>query len=108
MVERLTTDQETDTLMTTPIIVAYQKDVILGYSTNIRDLHATWGKAVTSYSLEVIEREVPDMGGTRINSIEGQSMNLAKMKLLRLEKVSVVIPKIDIKLIDGDDQDFSL
>ena len=35
-------------------------------------------------------------------------MNLAKMKLLRLEKVSVVIPKIDIKSIDGDDQDFSL
>lgn len=101
-------DQETDALMTTPIIVAYQKDVILGYSTNIRDLHATWGKAVTSYSLEVIEREVPDMGGTRINSIEGQSMNLAKMKLLRLEKVSVVIPKIDIKSIDSDDQDFSL
>ena len=101
-------DQETDTLMTTPIIVAYQKDVILGYSTNIRDLHATWGKAVTSYSLEVIEREVPDMGGTRINSIEGQSMNLAKMKLLKLEKVSVVIPKIDIKSIDGDNQDFSL
>lgn len=101
-------DQETDTLMTTPIIVAYQKDIILGYSTNIRDLHATWGKAVTNYSLEVIEREVPDMGGTRINSIEGQSMNLAKMKLLRLEKVSVVIPKIDIKSIDGDDQDFSL
>ena len=101
-------DQETDKFMTTPIIVAYQKDVILGYSTNIRDLHTTWGKAVTRYSLEVIEREVPDMGGTRINSIEGQSMNLAKLKLLRLEKVSVVIPKIDIKSIDGDDQDFSL
>lgn len=101
-------DKENDKIMTMPIIVAYQNDIILGYSTNIRDLHTTWGKAITRYSLEIIEREVPDMNGTRINSIEGQSLNLAKMKLLRIEKVSVVIPKIDIKLIDDDQQDFTL